>query len=390
MGTGSYTSAQRIGRTFWTKPSPGQNVFNETTQWFDGSIGGGAGHYGYPDFPPIGNVGGSVDIRNSTCQRGVTGVGTLQYGNDTDYRYEGGMVSWYSRLGVSSPYSPSSWGAAAYAKTKPTKPQFQALNAVYELREVPGMLRQRFLQSGLAGIGDYYLALRFGWIPLLNDVRNLVSTQRNMEKHLKQLLRDNGRPVRRRVTLANVVSTPTFASGVAYSGLSPVLQAPFYKRAGLWTQKDYISDRVWAAAKMRFWLPPGPRDINWTRSMMAKLYGLHPSPSVIYNMIPWSWLVDWFTNTGSLIENMDVGVADRLAYDYCYVMRQVETIRETTGRNFYNAYGGTELDVSAQAISVSASKQRMPGDPFGWNTNEASLNGVQLSILGALGLSRLR
>jgi hypothetical protein len=123
--------------------------------------------------------------------------------------------------------------------------------------------------------------------------------------------------------------------------------------------------------------------------MIARIYGLYPSPSVIYNAIPWSWLIDWFSNAGDCIENAEAGVANRLAADYFYVMNEyiITRVRGLTVQLFdrnqqvYQAHG--------TATATSSFKIRGAGDPFGWGTNPNGLNESQLAILGALGLSRL-
>jgi len=110
---------------------------------------------------------------------------------------------------------------------------------------------------------------------------------------------------------------------------------------------------------------------------------------MIYNAIPWSWLNDWFSNTGDILENLDVGVADRLAADYCYLMQDCQTHREYYAEGKFHDKAGNIFSVSATSYSVAGTKNRIIGDPFGFSTNPNSLSATQLSILGALGLSRL-
>lgn len=121
-----------------------------------------------------------------------------------------------------------------------------------------------------------------------------------------------------------------------------------------------------------------------------RLYGLRPSPSVVYNAVPWSWLVDWFTNLGHVIENVEPGVADRLAADYFYVMRKRSRVktREASG-TFYRSPDGSPVSIHVSQVAASVSKTRISGSPFGFDVKQEDLNGTQLAILGALGLSRI-
>jgi len=274
---------------------------------------------------------------------------------------------------------------------KPTEPEFQFLNAAYELRELPGMLRQRFLQGpGLHKIGDFYLALEFGWKPLLHDVRSLVDFQRRAQKRLKQLLRDNGKPVRRAIMLSDTATSPVITSGSLYAALQPVLVTQYYASQPTWRQTEWSEERIWASARFRYWLPGGPRDIAWRRKMLNRLFGLTPTPQVIYNAIPWTWLIDWFSNLGDLIGNLDNGVADRLAADYNYVMRERHNYREYYAQGKFRDPAGKTFAVSASALSDQLRLTRVVGGPFEPSVLEKDLNGRQLAILGAMGLSRMK
>lgn len=349
------------------------------------------GHYGFPDFPPGRDVGGSFHIDAATTLYGACMVGSSWgYGPYTGTRYEGAYtVDTSSAVLPFSTLDLNAYGATAYNKMKPTKPSFQALNALVELREVPMMLKSRFDQNDLKNISKWHIALQFGWLPLLRDCQNLVRTQMNGQKRLEQLLRDNGKPVRRSVALQDDFQVLSQVDQVNDFGLFPIFP---YMATRSPRQRVMVTsrDRVWATARYRYWLPPGPRDINWRRRMIAAIFGFQPTPSVVYNAIPWSWLVDWFSNTGDIIANLDAGVADRLAADYFYIMRHIQNSRQTTTTGWYRNQNGEEFSASGTSLAVASSKMRGQGDPFGWNIAQNSLNGMQLSILGALGISRLR
>jgi hypothetical protein len=351
---------------------------------------GKGGHYGYPDFPPISNVGGGFYRRGFQTDRGRTATASCWRGGALTQHYEG---CFYADPLVGSFGFPSeninaeAWGATAYDKLKPTRPTFAGLNAIYELREVPEQLRQRFLPN-LAGIGNYWLALKFGWEPLLNDIRNTVDFQRKAEKKLKWLLSRDGKPTRQSCTLLDTSTETPGWSGVNYGALQPVLVTQYYAEEPSYIWKRTDTEKVWANGRFRFWLPSGPRDIAWKRRLMAELFGLYPSPKVIYNMLPWSWLADWFTNAGDCLSMLDTGVADRLCADYWYVMHEkTGTIHYDCKGKFYQQNGST-FELTASVNSTQFLKYRTAGDPFGFNVNPSGLSPMQWSILGALGLSR--
>lgn len=348
------------------------------------------GHYGYPDFPPNRDCGGAFRMISREQHLGWSGVGTIYRGGPANTSYEGSVAA---NLGMPDTIingfrEPDGYGAEAFDKMKPTKPDFNALNFLYEFKDIPQMLRAR--HQKLADIGSYYLALKFGWEPLLKDIVNLVNVQRGAQDRLKQLIRDNGRSVRRRVTLFDNVLNKQVITGSGYGAITPILDTWFYDYPPTFTDRHTHSDRCWASGRFKYHLPPGPRDVNWTGKMLRKIYGVNPSPAVLWNAIPYTWLIDWFSNAGHIIANMDAGVADRLAADYCYIMREHKIVSSREATAYFHTEDGRPVSVTSTSHGHVSYKTRVPGSPFGFNISENSLTGMQLSILGALGLSRLR
>lgn len=353
-------------------------------------IEGEGGHYGWPNMRSGTDIGGAFKLASKKVWRDTMGFvhikGGSNYGN---VHYQGNLYPDWPPAYQPDWNTADSYAASAYSRMKPTKPSFKALNAIVELRDLPRMLKLSLEKGGLHTIADYHLALQFGWAPLLKDVRNMVLTQINSQKRLDQLIRDNGRPVRRRIRIVDTSDT-TVTKYTQQSGLAPSFVTQFYRKPADFVRTEIRTEKVWASAQFRYWLPPGPREIAWRRKMLARIFGLYPSPSVIWNAIPWTWLADWFGNIGDVIENHESGVASRLAADYFYVMR--ETQYACNQDMVFYGYDGSNNPVTHSATSHSTNnfKHRLKGDPFGFNTNQASLNSMQLSILGALGLSKVR
>lgn len=280
--------------------------------------------------------------------------------------------------------------ASMWNQARPAKPSFTALTAIYELREVPQMLRQRFTKD-LKGAGNYWLALQFGWLPLLRDIMTFVDTHFNAKKILDQLMRDEGRPVRRGAGLW--VEPPTVKhawTGESYGAFEQVFVTQAYKSKPRYQFTHTYSEKAWLSARFRYWLPPGPRDWRWKAWMLARIYGLNPRPIDVYNAIPWSWLVDWFSNLGDVIENISGGVEDRLAADYAYGMIRATSncIMDVTGE--FNGPGSSTSVHSAQTTYTTSVYHRVRASPFGFSLQDSQLSLMQWSILGALGASKSR
>jgi len=332
----------------------------------------------------------SVMDRNTP---GYTGVKRLVRGGD---EYIGAIGVYPPSFAGLSYRDGAAFGPEAYKKMRPAQPEFNILNFLFELKDLPGMLNQRFVTTGLDKVGylknagNAYLALKFGWESLFRDVGNMVILQRAAQKILSQLLRDEGRPIRRRTTLLNETETEVTDISNAFGSLNPNLPIKFYDKAPsghLYTTK---SDKVWASARFRYWLPDGPRDIQWTMSMLGRIFGGRLNPSVVYNAVPWSWLVDWISSAGDAIQNLSEGVEDRLATDYFYVMRERKAEnRLSLSWSMRTGNDDTEtVECAATSSAVNVHKTRVQGNPFGLYLSEKELTGMQAAILAALGASR--
>jgi hypothetical protein len=353
------------------------------------------GHYGYPGLLGLpGDLGGSLNIIKKTMRCESFDIGTIHGSGGYKVDSYTGKV-WAPDVGSTATWNGSTikgdataWGPSAYKQMKPTKPAFNALNAFYEMREFPSMLRQRFLDNHLHAIPNYWLALKFGWEPLLSDLRKCYDFQTTAQKKLAWLLQRNGKPTRTKTILKE--ESELWDGGWDYTRQYPGFVTQFYADTPYATYRSTLFDRVWASARWRFWLPDTPPDYGWSNPVVQKLFGLYPSPSQLWNSLPWTWLIDWFSSVGDILENMDIGVADRLTADSFYVMRESGHRGENSYFAKYHSFPSDEtIAVQVTSHYEVVQKTRLPGDPFGFNTNPNDLSAMQLSILGALGWSRL-
>jgi len=350
------------------------------------------GHYGYPHFPPLKDVGGDFMVCYNTTKCTTADIGDIQGGNAyAEHHYRGTMAAQVTDLLADSLHiDAAAYGAEAFAKMKPDKPDMSGAVSIYELKDVPGMLKQRFLLNGLHEIGDYYLASKFGWNQLLADTRNFVLTHMAAQDRLNQLLRDEGKSIRRsaRIAASESYSPPNIGIG---NYQQPTFVTYFYANGGSYRTQVVQEDIIWASARFRYFLPPGPRDVHWSRRMKGRIFGLNPTPKQVYNVIPWSWLFDWFTGLGNVLDNTTVNVVDRLAAETFYVMRHTEKRVVADLTSTYFKSGSLEQVTANTSCTIrSGCKSRLKGDPFGFGIRQEDLSNSQLAILGALGLSRLR
>jgi hypothetical protein len=120
--------------------------------------------------------------------------------------------------------------------------------------------------------------------------------------------------------------------------------------------------------------------------LAKKILGLSLTPDIVWNLTPWSWAVDWFSNTGDVISNLTDWATDGLVLRYGYVMEH--TITSDT----YTYSGNTGLidgNVRVPPLTlVTETKIRRRANPFGFGITWDGLSPRQLAITAALGLTR--
>lgn len=295
----------------------------------------------------------------------------------------------------------SDWGATAWNRFKPGKPGASLAVTVAEAAEMSQMLKTtalvfRNVWRGLrssSGRGlskeaaNQHLNTQFGWIPFVNDCRSLYDTYQNADKMLAQLIRDNNKWIYRRGTLVDEKQTPIDTVEHSHTAHWPTL-GPDYGVHDPYGEHHIITyemRRVWFSARFRYCIPQRKIDsVNWRKDARRRLFGTDITPEVIWELVPFSWLADWFSNAGDVIANMDDGLTENLAAKYAYIMGHNSVRRDVVST--LNAESGTSHATWTYKLER---KQRVAANPFGFGLTGADLSTRQLSILGALGLSRL-
>jgi len=155
-----------------------------------------------------------------------------------------------------------------------------------------------------------------------------------------------------------------------------------------------VTDKIWFVGKFRYYIP----DIGsseWTKRTTRALYGANITPEVAWNLLPWSWLIDWFGNIGDVMSNMSSNAVDNLTADYAYIMRTQETRYDMEGATTWNQLGSPTGAswipagrVQKRGWSTTTTKTRVGASPFGFGLTFDGLSTYQLGIAAALGISR--
>lgn len=341
------------------------------------------------------------------------------------YRYDGGFICNWNPIGTlwpangfstrgqrNDPNSPqgdhptwgniSSRGASAWKKYRPGKATADAGVFLGEIREVPRMLMTtakgfrdayvslfgRIPKGKIRKAADHWLNTQFGWLPFLSDLRKFHKTYVKSDEMLMQIVRDNNQWVKRGGSVLSSSSSSVWASSSttnkSYPDFSGV--AAMWKETpnkfGSYTIEVVNSQKVWFEARFKYYIPK-IESVTWKKRAIQELYGLSVNPALIWELTPWSWLVDWCSNVGDVFNNLDTGLAQNLTAKYAYVMGTTE--ERANVNSVCSFWNGTQTHSWTFYLKRL---QRVEANPFGFSLTWDMLSPRQWSILSALGITR--
>lgn len=285
------------------------------------------------------------------------------------------------------------YGATAIARCKPTNSVADVATALGELlREglpaLPGIHTWRHRTDAGRKAGDEYLNAVFGWLPLTRDVKGVMSGVSNAGRILKQYERDAGKQVRRQY---HFPTERTSHDTVLSDNWTPYMSPGNTDIASLFSgrliQTDFRLVDRWFSGAFTYWLPTGydSRSRLLRQMYLAdKVFGTRLDPETLWNLAPWSWAIDWFSNTGDVISNVQDWILNGLVMRYGYMMETSITKTIYT----YESTGSKPDPIAVLPMQfVTETKMRRKANPFGFGVSWSGLSPQQLAIVAALGLT---
>ena len=301
----------------------------------------------------------------------------------------------------SSPYSADNaldaLGATAISIVAPNNPVASLTVALAELRsegmpKLPAITSNWKDRTNIArNLGDEYLNVQFGWRPLMNDVTQFGDGVLHAHSLIKQYRRGIGKPIRRNYRFPTVRQvSETITPGVypiSTEGNSDWFSGTGSAPGTLIKRTETIRDQ-WFSGCFTYFFPSnilGSKKLA-DAAILARELGLEPSPETVWNVAPWSWAVDWFSNTGDVITNWTRFHEDGLVMRYGYMMEH-SICKISYTLVGARSRGGNSFPVSP-VTSVIETKVRRKANPYGFGFSWDGLSLFQGSILAALGISR--
>lgn len=285
--------------------------------------------------------------------------------------------------------TPSGWFLDTVAGTNPSRPTLTIPELVQDFIEIPRQIRDigRLYKKDLRGkltdkdAASTFLGIKFGWIPLVEDLRQLLDLQSIVLKRVKELQQlHSGRGLRRRLKFADDHKSFELFWDRPLIGTNNKIRVPIDRT---------VKRRTWATITWKPTAPPpyNPYDVRMNDYMRNIVLGITPEGLTkgLWNVIPWTWFLGWFTNIGKyLLANSNTVPASHS--EACFMNEKIETYKVKSPQligcsndSFFYAHGQTVKSLKTRIVSGALT----PG------FNMPFLDMSKLLVLEALAIQRI-
>lgn len=357
---------------------------------------------------PLGGIfGGHSHVRSDLLEimfQGFVSPGDVEFQSMAGFAPTGSLSTFTA---MNFP-SLAGLGGKVWTRTKPKLEQVSGAVFAAESRDLPRMLKTTAsgfhdIWKSVGGnltsasmspkkVADHFLNHQFGWSPFLSDIGKMFKTISNHSAVSAKLSSQNGRPVRKRVTILEESTDGVIATGLGCPiSVASIPNVGYLSGPSTWELRESTIRRVTGVGKFTFYRPEFDVQLPTHNSALGRIeramtiYGLRISPSNIYKATPWTWALDWFTSMGDYVDHLTDVHQDSVSALYCYVMQHL--IRRRTFIQTVNWLSGPQTLTFTREIET---KQREPANsPFGFDLAWEGLSPRQIAIAAALGITRV-
>lgn len=232
------------------------------------------------------------------------------------------------------------------------------------LLKLPAAIRSLFTRP-LRDISNAWLSSIYGWIPFISDCRKIAKKLFELRTSVSQFVSESGR---RKTFHYGLKLDPANVYGPGWLTESSEINLTAYHAGDpLWYAKDLINEvncvqqnqktfssfRYGATMDFSYNIP----DMGILTSLLAGLdkFGVNLSVSDLWEIIPFSFVVDWFINIGNWLSRFDFTnlPVQVVVYDFC------ETIK----------YGYTDV---GKIVAVTGVNLQGDTTPYEWTASPVS------------------
>lgn len=326
----------------------------------------------------------SIERSGGTIHGGIPGVNKYTwYGYPCGYMGDPWLVS---HLDIPGRPSNGVMATSVIARTDPSRPETISLEyadslaglgkaAKHEMDSRLNKLFKRIPASRfrlLKRAAKLNLIYQFGILPLISDIELLLTFQQAVDRRVKEIERLRTRGLRRTVDCWGG-SDFVIAPGVTLHSNGTFLHANIAKRTTTKIRghiRWYVYDNFFVS------------DAQVRDEAKRVLLGYDINLETLYELMPWSWLIDYFTNLGTMVKAGSNSFP--MHHDKVSIMEYTRTQTVSSAHD----RGGSGYTWCTPINCVLETKTRSPTNPT-IGARIEFLTGSQLSILGSLAVLRL-
>lgn len=256
------------------------------------------------------------------------------------------------------------------------------------------------LTTSLRDIPKEYVSHHFGWKLLCKSVFDLMTKPAEISKQIDLLIRRSGKASTYRTSkkLLSVQSggTPSF-------DYDPLLM----RQEGALPGQPLTESRIEREIELKLVINttfdfPTLNRPKFAHDLFYDKLGLNPRPTDLYNLVPWTWLIDWFTGLGNYIDVIDEINRDSSIINWGFItaISRGKLLTEHSSRTYnskthYQDFVPTTTEfyrpfhcTSVAEWTFQSRKNLANCMSVKTTADVTTLNSYQQSILGALILGR--
>lgn len=308
------------------------------------------------------------------------------------------------------------------AATLPTARRYTLARNVFELKDLPrsvislretlrdlsqsistlpsSVQRAIYLAQSPKHIPGEYLSFWFGWVTTFKAVKDLIEAPSKIAKEVNFLISRRGIPTTLR-------RTQKYKDGVLTSPGWTYQPSTF--SGTLWTETALTPETVSTfETEIRLVINcifdfPGVGVPQIRSSLLDRKWGVAPTASDVYQVIPWTWLFDWFTGLGNYVDAIDIVNTDKNTINWGIVSAVSRGKHRTTHRTYYDnlqsyafRHNGGTINTTTQLTRVNTTTESIvdwtvhirKGVPDGFGLRQtlkpSTMSTYQGSIISAL------
>jgi len=250
--------------------------------------------------------------------------------------------------------------------------------------------------GGPSALASEYLNQKFGILPTVADIQGLARALINFNNELRQFQRDAGRNVRRKRNLVEdtVVNETTIGPGAIDL---PSIQWPyeikfFQDPLPPLKMTEVIRSRSWFSGAFSYYLDSSHTGylgrMGVYEAKANHLLGTRLNVATIWELTPWTWLIDWFLDISTFVKNAELIADDSVVLRYGYVMHETVASREYSIAGIKPSDPSGSVPTRVSVILEYTRKLRKRASPYGFGVDLSNMSPSKWAILTALGMTK--